>query len=146
MSGFQWKKSLIGAPIINAVIVINWVFAQSSAPTDQTGRVSIAYVPPENSTLQDLYNFLREHRALERIQEILSSGLRGRSGLCLRRLQNCGGTAAAAELQPRWQHRARSPSFRANQSTKKNHIPTAVMAIPTTSATVMYSMICIATI
>ena len=35
-------------------------------------RVSIAYVPPESSTLQELYYFLREHRALERIQEILS--------------------------------------------------------------------------
>jgi hypothetical protein len=29
-------------------------------------------VPPENSTLPDFYVFLREHRALERIQEILS--------------------------------------------------------------------------
>jgi hypothetical protein len=72
MSSFQWKRSLIGALIINAVIGINWLFAQSSTPTDQPGRVSIAYVPPENSTLQDLYDFLREHRALERIQEILS--------------------------------------------------------------------------
>jgi len=72
MSSFQWKRSLIGALIINAVIGPNWLFAQSSTPTDQPGRVSIAYVPPENSTLQDLYDFLREHRALERIQEILS--------------------------------------------------------------------------
>ena len=72
MSSFQWKRSLIGALIINAVIGPNWLFAQSSTPTDQPGRVSIAYVPPENSTLQDLYDFLRAHRALERIQEILS--------------------------------------------------------------------------
>jgi hypothetical protein len=72
MSSFQWKRSLVGALIINAVIGLNCLFAQSSAPTDQTGRVSIAYVPPENSTLQDLYNFLRDHRALERVQEILS--------------------------------------------------------------------------
>ncbi len=72
MSSFQWKRSLIGLLIINAVTGPNWLFAQSSTPTDQTGRVSIAYAPPENSTLQDLYNFLREHRALERIQELLS--------------------------------------------------------------------------
>jgi len=72
MSSFQWKRSLIGALIINAVIGPNWSFAQSSTPTDQPGRVSIAYMPPENSTLQDLYVFLREHRALERVQEILS--------------------------------------------------------------------------
>ena len=72
MSSFQWKRSLIGALIINAIIGPNWSFAQSSTPTDQPGRVSIVYVSPENSTLQDLYVFLREHRALERIQEILS--------------------------------------------------------------------------
>jgi len=72
MSSFQWKRSLIGALIINAVIGPNWLFAQSSTPTDQPGRVSIAYLPPENSALQDLYDFLREHRTLERIQEILS--------------------------------------------------------------------------
>ncbi len=72
MSSFQGKRSLIGALIINAVIGINWVCAQSSAPTDQTGRVSISYLPPANSTLQNLYNFLREHHALERIKEILS--------------------------------------------------------------------------
>jgi hypothetical protein len=72
MSSFQWKRSLISALIINAVIGPNWSFAQSSMPSDQAGRVSIAYVPPENSTLQDLYVFLRERRALERVQEILS--------------------------------------------------------------------------
>ena len=72
MSSFQWKRSLIGALIINAVIGPNWSFAQSSTPTEQPGRVSIAYVPPENLILQDLYVFLREHRALERVQEILS--------------------------------------------------------------------------
>jgi len=72
MSSFQWKRSLIGALIINAIIGPNWSFAQSSTPTDQPGRVSIVYVSPENSTLQDLYVFLREHRALERVREILS--------------------------------------------------------------------------
>jgi Putative metallopeptidase len=72
MSSFQWKRSLIGALIINAVISPNWSFAQSTKPIDQPGRVSIAYIPPENSTLQDLYVFLREHRVLERVQEILS--------------------------------------------------------------------------
>ena len=58
MSSFQWKRSLIGALIINAVIGPNLLVAQSSAPTDQPGRVSIAYVPPENSTLQEQLNQL----------------------------------------------------------------------------------------
>jgi hypothetical protein len=75
MNSFQWKATLIGALIINVVIGSNWSFAQSQpslTPIDQPGRVSIAYVPPESSTLQELYDFLRGHRALERIQDILS--------------------------------------------------------------------------
>jgi hypothetical protein len=32
----------------------------------------LRHVPPENSVFQELYNFLQEHQALERIQEILS--------------------------------------------------------------------------
>jgi putative metallopeptidase DUF4344 len=75
MSSFQWKTSLIGALIINALIGSNWSFAQSQSSLTtigQPGRVSIAYVPPESSAFQELYDFLQEHRALERIQEILS--------------------------------------------------------------------------
>ncbi len=75
MSSFQWKISLIGALIINAIIGPDWLLAQSavsSTAIDQPSRVSIAYIPPENSPFQELYDFLRGHRALERIQEILS--------------------------------------------------------------------------
>src|SRR5262249_34060156 len=58
-----------------AVILPNFSLAQSqTAPTqsDQPSRVSIAYVPPQNSTFQQLYDLLRERRALETILEILS--------------------------------------------------------------------------
>lgn len=58
-----------------AVILPNFSLAQSqTAPTqsDQSSRVSIVYVPPQNSIFQQLYDLLRERRALERIQEILS--------------------------------------------------------------------------
>jgi len=58
-----------------AVILPSFSLAQSqTAPTqsDQPSRVSIVYVPPQNSTFQQLYDLLRERRALERIQEILS--------------------------------------------------------------------------
>ena len=39
---------------------------------DQLSRVSIAYIPPSNSTFQALYEVLKDHRALKKIQEILS--------------------------------------------------------------------------
>ena len=58
-----------------AVILPNFSHAQSqTAPTqsDQPSRVTIVYVPPQNSAFQQLYDLLRERRALERIQEILS--------------------------------------------------------------------------
>ena len=58
-----------------AAILPNFSLAQSqTAPTqsDQPSRVTIVYVPPQNSAFQQLYDLLRERRALERIQEILS--------------------------------------------------------------------------
>ena len=39
---------------------------------DMPNRVTVIYVPPANPELQKLYTLLRERRALEKIQEILS--------------------------------------------------------------------------
>ena len=75
MGNFRWRRNLIAALIVTAVIWPNCLFAQSqTSPTalDQSGRVSIAYLPPETASLQDVYDLLRAHHALERIQEILS--------------------------------------------------------------------------
>jgi hypothetical protein len=75
MGSFRWLRNIIAALIVSAVIWPTCLFAQSQpSPTalDQSSRVSIAYVAPENSAFQELYDMLREHRALERIQEILS--------------------------------------------------------------------------
>jgi hypothetical protein len=46
--------------------------AQSEPTSDQSHRVSIVYIPPSNSALQAQYDVLKERRALEQIQEILS--------------------------------------------------------------------------
>ena len=62
--------------IMSVVVILpNFSLAQSqTGPTqsDQPSRVSVVYVPPQNSAFQPLYDLLRERRALERIQEILS--------------------------------------------------------------------------
>jgi hypothetical protein len=55
-----------------AVIGLNSPFASSQTSSLQSDRVSIAYIPPDNVQYQDVYDLLRTHRALERIQEILS--------------------------------------------------------------------------
>jgi Putative metallopeptidase len=75
MSNRIWQASVAGTMILFTVIKPDWVLAQSktsSTTIGQTNRVSIEYVPPETPTFQDLYDFLRQHQALERIQEILS--------------------------------------------------------------------------
>jgi hypothetical protein len=74
MSSFRRGRDLIAALVVSAVIWPTSLFAQSqpSASNDQSSRISITYVPPETSALQDIYDLLREHRALERMQEILS--------------------------------------------------------------------------
>lgn len=68
MSIIQSKTGFLGAVLI--AVLMGGSLAQNQ--TSQANRVLIAYVPPETSTVQDIYKLLREHRALERIQEILS--------------------------------------------------------------------------
>src|SRR5215475_34598 len=75
MSSFRARRDLIAALIVNALFWPTGLFAQSepspSVP-DQGSRVSIMYVPPENPAYQEVYDILRQHSALERIQEILN--------------------------------------------------------------------------
>ena len=75
MSSQIWKARLAGSLILFAVIRPDGALAQSqitSTTTDPPNRVSIEYIPPELPTFQGLFNLLRERRALERLQEILS--------------------------------------------------------------------------
>ena len=39
---------------------------------DRPNRITVTYLPPENPALQQLYDFLRQHEALESIQQILT--------------------------------------------------------------------------
>jgi hypothetical protein len=53
----------------------NLSVAQSQPPAAQSGqsdRVSVVYVPPNNSSFQEVQDLLRQHNALEKIKEILS--------------------------------------------------------------------------
>ena len=74
MSGLQTKMACLAIMGIAAMLP-NFALAQSqttATQSDQPNRVSIAYGQPNNSAFQQLYGLLRERRALERIQEILS--------------------------------------------------------------------------
>jgi hypothetical protein len=59
-----------------AVILPNLAAAQSQSTVPQSGgqsdRLSIVYVPPNNSGFQEVYDLLQQHRALEKVKEILS--------------------------------------------------------------------------
>jgi hypothetical protein len=84
MSSMRWKPiSFIG--VLASVVLITLTLAVALAQTvtlqgdqskvmqgGQPNRVSIEYVAPQNPELQELYGLLRDRRALEKIQEILS--------------------------------------------------------------------------
>lgn len=70
MNGTRWTTGLLAAALVAAIMSLNGALAQNK--TSQPNRAFVAYVPPENPALQEVYDLLREHRALERIQEILS--------------------------------------------------------------------------
>jgi hypothetical protein len=62
---------LIAMSIAMIPVNLSSVQSETLVQTDRQNLVSIAYVPPANAVFQELYDVLREHRALERIQEIL---------------------------------------------------------------------------
>src|SRR6266702_1599394 len=70
MNNFQNKMSF--ALVAIAVVGLNSSFAQTQTSSLQSDRVSIAYIPPDNVQYQEVYDLLRSHHALEKIQEILS--------------------------------------------------------------------------
>jgi hypothetical protein len=70
MDNFQNKVSF--ALVAIAVIGLNSSFAQSQTSSLQSDRVSIAYIPPDDVQYQEVYDLLRGHRVLEKVQEILS--------------------------------------------------------------------------
>ena len=76
MSSFQWTAiSSIGALVGVAFIQSTSAVAQpqTAAPQiNQPNRISIEYVATEDLVLRDFYRLLREHRALEKVQEMLS--------------------------------------------------------------------------
>jgi hypothetical protein len=65
----------VGAIVGVGLILPNLVIAQSQTDTpqnDQPNQVLVEYVTPQNPEFQQLYDLLRDRRALEKIQEILS--------------------------------------------------------------------------
>jgi Putative metallopeptidase len=76
MGSLQWKAiNSIGAILGVSFMLPNLAPAQSQTTATQIGqpnRVSIAYVPTDDLVLKEVYGLLRERRALERVQEMLS--------------------------------------------------------------------------
>jgi len=100
MNSFQWKTlSFIG--VLGSVVLVALTSAAAQAQTiilrgdqpetrqvDEPNQVSIEYVAPQNPELGELYGRLRNHHALEKIQEILSP-FRYTDGLTIKTMQ-CG--------------------------------------------------------
>ena len=70
----NWRWTAVTAVVIGALLP-NLSAAQSqppAAPSGQANWVSVVYVPPNNFSFQQVYALLRQHNALEKINEILS--------------------------------------------------------------------------
>ena len=75
MGGFQWKAiDVIGAAVGAAFMLAHSAAAQSqtATPMGRPHQVTIAYIPADALVLQQVYDLLRDRRALERVQEMLS--------------------------------------------------------------------------
>ena len=76
MNSFQSKSIVFIGAIVGAILVLPNVAAAQSQNTvqqsDQTNRVSIEYIPPKDIDSRKFYDLLRDRRALEKIQQILS--------------------------------------------------------------------------
>jgi hypothetical protein len=76
MSSFQWKAissigPLVGVALIQATLAV--AQPQTTSPQiNQPNRVSIEYVATDDLVLREFYRLLKERRALEKIQEMLS--------------------------------------------------------------------------
>jgi hypothetical protein len=72
MSSWRWTAATV---VVIGALLPNLSVAQSQPPAAQSGqsdRVSVVYVPPNNSSFQEVQDLLRQHNALEKIKEILS--------------------------------------------------------------------------
>jgi len=72
MSSWRWTGATV---VVIGALLPNLSTAQShppATPSSQSDRVSVMYIPPNNSTFQEVQQLLRQHNALEKIKEILS--------------------------------------------------------------------------
>ena len=73
MSSWRWTAATV---VVIGALLLNLAAAQSQPTVPQSGgqldRLSIVYVPPNNSGFQELYDLLQQHRALEKVKEMLS--------------------------------------------------------------------------
>ena len=72
MSRIQCKLMSLFIMCLAAFLANSSPVQTQTAPSDRPNRIFIAYLPPENPALQQLYGFLRQHEALESVQQILT--------------------------------------------------------------------------
>jgi hypothetical protein len=72
MSSWRWTAVAV---VVIGTLLPSLSAAQSqppAAPSGQSDRVSVVYVPPNNFSFQEVYELLRQRSALEKVKEILS--------------------------------------------------------------------------
>lgn len=74
-SASSWKKRNYAGALVVAVALLFSKFAIAQPATTQASRpnrVTVEYISPNGSNLRGLYQALKEHHALEKLQKILS--------------------------------------------------------------------------
>jgi hypothetical protein len=70
----NWRWTAVGI-LVMGTLLPNLSAAQPqplATSSGQSDRVSVVYVPPNNLNFQEVHDLLRQHNALEKINEILS--------------------------------------------------------------------------
>ena len=65
----SWRSTAVTI-VVMGMLLPNLSAAQSQQPAPQSGqsnRISVEYVPTNNSSFQEVYDLLRQHNALEKI-------------------------------------------------------------------------------
>jgi hypothetical protein len=85
-------KAILAFAAVCVVLALGPPAMAQNAPA-RAGRISVVYEPPKNAAHRTIYDLLKEHRALEKLQELLSPFRLPRP--VTMRLEECDGEANA---------------------------------------------------
>ena len=87
------RRALVSLSAASIALLACLLNDAAAAPAPRAGQVDIQYVPPKSNSLKPVYDYLRESRGLERVQETLA-GLKLPRRLLIK-AEGCNGESKA---------------------------------------------------